>query len=177
MADRAHPFYDLHTHGFVRVATCTPRVRPADVTGNTDSILEEARHAHEAGVDLAVYPELCVTGYAIDDLHLQAAVIDAAEAAIGRIVEESAGLTTVLVVGAPIQRGARLYNCALAIADGRLLADRFGRRCPVDRLPALECWPSLPRSGLADWRAVCRSEPVIAVVGSAFGADAALATG
>ena len=121
MADRAHPFFDLHTHGFVRVATCTPRVRPADVSGNTDSILQEARRAHEAGVDLAVYPELCVTGYAIDDLHMQAAVIGAADAAIGRIVEESAGLTPVLVVGAPIQRGSRLYNCALAIANGRLL--------------------------------------------------------
>ena len=80
MADRAHPFFDLHTHGFVRVATCTPRVRPADVSGNTDSILQEARRAHEAGVDLAVYPELCVTGYAIDDLHMQAAVIGAADA-------------------------------------------------------------------------------------------------
>ncbi|WP_459789041.1 NAD(+) synthase [Alteriqipengyuania sp. 357] len=121
MAERAHPFFDLHTHGFVRVATCTPRVRPADVGGNTDSILKEAHHAHEAGVDLAVYPELCVTGYAIDDLHLQDAVIAAAEDAIGRIVEESAGLTTVLVIGAPVRRGARLYNCALAIADGRLL--------------------------------------------------------
>ncbi|MEL7686570.1 NAD(+) synthase [Citromicrobium bathyomarinum] len=121
MGDRTHSFFDMHTHGFVRVATCTPSVRPADVASNTQSILTQARHAHEAGVDLAVYPELCVTGYAIDDLHLQGAVIDAAEAAIGKIVEESAGLTTVLVIGAPIQRGARLYNCALAIANGRLL--------------------------------------------------------
>ncbi|WP_370184526.1 NAD(+) synthase [Alteriqipengyuania sp.] len=121
MGDRDHPFFDLHTHGFVRVATCTPDVRPADVGGNTDSILTEARHAHEAGVDLAVYPELCVTGYAIDDLHLQSAVIEAAAEAIARIVEESAGLAPVLVIGAPVQRGHRLYNCGLAIANGRLL--------------------------------------------------------
>jgi len=121
MGDRDHPFFDLHRHGLVRVATCTPCVRPADVTGNTDSILEEARNAHFAGVDLAVYPELCVTGYAIDDLHLQSAVIDAAEMAVGRIIEESAGLAPVLVIGAPVRRGHRLYNCALAIANGRLL--------------------------------------------------------
>ena len=112
---------DRHTHGFVRVATCTPCVRPADVAGNTASIIEEARHAHDAGVDLAVYPELCVTGYAIDDLHLQQAVIDAAEAAVGRIVAASEGLAPVLVIGAPVQRNGRLYNCALAIANGRLL--------------------------------------------------------
>lgn len=121
MGERTHPFFDMHTHGFVRVATCTPCVRPADIAGNTESILTEARRAHDAGVDLAVYPELCVTGYAIDDLHLQTAVIDAAEAAVGRIIEESAGLTTVLVIGAPVRRGHRLYNCALAIANGRLL--------------------------------------------------------
>ena len=121
MGQSAHPFFDLHTHGFVRVATCTPCVRPADVSGNAKSIVQIARDAHEAGVDFAVYPELCVTGYAIDDLHLQSAVIDAAETAVARIIEESAGLTPVLVIGAPVRRGSRLYNCALAIADGRLL--------------------------------------------------------
>ena len=121
MGQSAHPFFDLHTHGFVRVATCTPCVRPADVSGNAKSIVQIARDAHEAGVDFAVYPELCVTGYAIDDLHLQSAVIDAAETAVARIIEESAGLTPVLVIGAPVRRGSRLYNCALAISNGRLL--------------------------------------------------------
>ncbi|MEL7683733.1 NAD(+) synthase [Citromicrobium bathyomarinum] len=121
MGQSAHPFFDLHTHGFVRVATCTPCVRPADVSCNAKSIVEIARDAHEAGVDFAVYPELCVTGYAIDDLHLQSAVIDAAETAVARIIEESAGLTPVLVIGAPVRRGSRLYNCALAISNGRLL--------------------------------------------------------
>ena len=94
MGERAHPFFDMHTHGFVRVATCTPCVRPADITGNTDSILTEARRAHEAGVDLAVYPELCVTGYAIDDLHLQDALLDRVEQEIGRIVAASGELPT-----------------------------------------------------------------------------------
>ncbi|MEL7707672.1 NAD(+) synthase [Citromicrobium bathyomarinum] len=121
MGQSAHPFFDLHTHGFVRVATCTPCVRPADVSGNAKSIVQIARDAHEAGVDFAVYPELCVTGYAIDDLHLQSAVIDAAETAVARIIEESAGLTPVLVIGAPVRRGSRLYNCALAISNGLLL--------------------------------------------------------
>src|SRR6186997_2182065 len=40
--ERAHPFFDLHTHGFVRVATSTPRARPADVSFNRDAIIEEA---------------------------------------------------------------------------------------------------------------------------------------
>ena len=49
-------FMSLHRHGFVRVATSTPRVRPADVRFNRDAILEEARRADRAHVDLAVFP-------------------------------------------------------------------------------------------------------------------------
>jgi NAD+ synthase (glutamine-hydrolysing) len=117
----AHPFFDMHRHGFVRAATSTPRVRTADVSYNRDGIIAEARRAHDCHVDLLVYPELCVSSYAIDDLHLQTALLDAVESAIGEIVQASAGLSPVLLIGAPLRHNGRLYNCALAIADGRLL--------------------------------------------------------
>ena len=117
----AHRFYDMHTHGFVRVATSTPQVRTADVAHNAAAILDEARRAHDRNVDLVLYPELCVSSYAIDDLHLQGAMLDAVEAEIARVVAASAELTPVLVIGAPLRHNGRLYNCALAIAQGRLL--------------------------------------------------------
>ncbi len=120
-ADRAHPFYAMHGHGFVRVATSTPPVRTADVGFNRDGIIEQAKRAHAAHVDLLVYPELCVSSYAIDDLHMQSALLDAVEAAIGVIVEASAGLAPVLLIGAPLRHEGRLYNCAVAITDGVLL--------------------------------------------------------
>ena len=119
--ERAHPFFDLHTHGFVRVATSTPPVRTADVSFNRDGVIAEARRANAAGVDLLVYPELCVSSYAIDDLLLQSALLDAVEAAVGAIVAASKGLSPLLLIGAPLRQGGRLYNCALAIADGALL--------------------------------------------------------
>jgi NAD+ synthase (glutamine-hydrolysing) len=62
-----------------------------------------------------------VSSYAIDDLHLQDALLDAVEAGIGRIVDASIGLKPVLLVGAPLRRNGRLYNTALAIARGRIL--------------------------------------------------------
>ncbi|WP_428981650.1 NAD(+) synthase [Novosphingobium album (ex Liu et al. 2023)] len=111
----------MHGHGFVRVATSTPKVRTADVAFNRDAVLEEARRAHERHVDLLVYPELCLSSYAIDDLHLQGAMIAAVEAAVADIVTASAGLSPVLLVGAALRRKGRLYNCALAIAGGKLL--------------------------------------------------------
>ncbi|WP_095011696.1 NAD(+) synthase [Tsuneonella mangrovi] len=117
----AHPFYSIHAHGLVRVAASTPKVRTADVAFNRDAILEEARRAHAAHVDLVVYPELCVSSYAIDDLHLQAALHDAVEMAVGEIVLASRDFRSLLVIGAPLRHNGRLYNCALAIHRGRLL--------------------------------------------------------
>ena len=121
MAASSHPFFDMHTHGLVRVATATPCSRTGDVAFNTKGILSEARKAHDQNVDLVVYPELCVSNYAIDDLHLQNAMLDASEAAIGEIVAASADLAPVLVIGAALRRNAKIYNCALVIAGGELL--------------------------------------------------------
>jgi len=116
-----HPFYSLHRQGLVRVATSTPHVRTADVAFNRDAILAEARRAHGAHVDLLVFPELCLSSYALDDLHLQAALLDAVEQAASKILAATADLHPVMLLGAPLRHEGRLYNCALAIAGGRLL--------------------------------------------------------
>ncbi|MEP6288308.1 MAG: hypothetical protein ABJ079_00240, partial [Marinomonas sp.] len=84
---QADAFTAYHRHGFVRVATCTPRVRPADVTFNRDSLLEEMRRADAARVDLLVCPELSLSSYAIDDLHMQDALLNAVEEALGFLIE------------------------------------------------------------------------------------------
>jgi len=117
----AHPFFDMHEHGFVRVATATPCSRTADVAYNTAGVLAEARKAHAANVDLVVFPELTLSSYAIDDLLLQRALIERVEAALAEVVAASAELAPVLVVGAPLLRGDKLYNCAVVIAGGRIL--------------------------------------------------------
>ena len=114
-------FAAFHRHGLVRVAASTPRVRPADVSFNRDAVLEEARRAHAAGVDLVVYPELSISSYAIDDLHMQTALLDAVDAAVGAVAEASADLSPVLLVGAPLRHEGRLYNCAVVVSRGRIL--------------------------------------------------------
>jgi len=118
---KPHPFYSIHRHGLVRVAAATPRAHVANPAANAVEAIALAREAHAAGVDLIVYPELNLSSYAIDDLHMQAAQHVATEAAIGELVKASAKLRTVLIVGAAIPRNGRLYNCALAIARGVIL--------------------------------------------------------
>jgi len=116
-----HPFHDPATHGFVRVAAATPGVAVSDPTGNADFAIALAERAHAEHVDLVVFPELNLSSYAIDDLHLQDGMLRAVDAALARVVEASASLRPVLLVGAPLVRNGRIYNCAAVVAHGELL--------------------------------------------------------
>ncbi|HEX4903069.1 MAG TPA: NAD(+) synthase [Acidimicrobiales bacterium] len=116
-----HPFHDPATHGFVRVAAATPGVAVSDPTCNADFAIELAERAHAEHVDLVVFPELNLSSYAIDDLHLQDGLLKAVDAALARVVEASTSLRPVLLVGAPLVRNGRAYNCAAVVAHGELL--------------------------------------------------------
>ena len=120
MTDRP-PFAAIHAHGFVRVAAATPIVATADPAANAAATIALAEQADAAGVDLVVFPELGLSSYAIDDLHLQDALLEAVERALADVVAASASLVPVLLVGAPLRRNGRLYNTAVAIARGRVL--------------------------------------------------------
>jgi len=114
-------FFSPYRHGFVRVATAVPKVKLADPATNARSVLALAQEAHEAGVAVIVFPELGLSGYTIDDLLLQDVLLDAVEAAIATLVEASADLAPMIVVGAPLRDGGRLYNTAVAIQGGKVL--------------------------------------------------------
>ena len=116
-----HPFFSLHSHGLVRVAAATPVGSVGDPAANAAACLALAQQADAAGVDLVVFPELSISSYAIDDLHLQSALQRATDAALAEVVAASAMLRPVLLVGAGLVREGRLYNCAVAIARGRVL--------------------------------------------------------
>lgn len=113
-----HPFFSPRTHGFVRVAAATPVVHTADPVANADEHIRLIGQAAAEGVDLIVFPELSLTGYAIDDLHMQAALLDEVERQIEQVAgaAEAAGL--VAVVGAPLRHGDRLLNCGVVLANG-----------------------------------------------------------
>lgn len=114
-------FFSPYRHGFVRVATAVPKVKLADPATNAQGILALAREAHEAGVAVIVFPELGLTGYTIDDLLQQDVLLDAVEAAVTTLAEESADLAPMIVVGGPIRDAGRLYNTAIIIQGGKVL--------------------------------------------------------
>ena len=118
---KPHPFHAIHTHGIVRVAAATPVASVGDTAANAAATIALATDAHTRGVDLVVFPELNLTSYALDDLHLQTAQHHATEAAIAAVASATEKLTPVLLVGAALPRNGRLYNCAVVIARGRIL--------------------------------------------------------
>jgi len=114
-------FWSIYQHGFARVAACTGHTVIADPRANAASILRLARGCSEEGVAIAVFPELGLTGYSIEDLLLQDVVLDDVEAALAEIVAASADLLPVLVLGAPLRHRHRIYNCAVVVHRGRIL--------------------------------------------------------
>ena len=114
-------FYNAYDQGFARVAACTAPVAVADPATNVRTVLEQARTCHDEGVAVAVFPELCLSGYAIDDLLLQDTLLEAVRDAIDVLVEESRDLLPILLVGAPLVVGSRVLNCALVVHRGRVL--------------------------------------------------------
>ncbi|HEX8103552.1 MAG TPA: NAD(+) synthase [Solirubrobacteraceae bacterium] len=114
-------FRCLYSHGFARVAACTSRVEITDPQANAEAVLRQARACSDDGVAVAVFPELCLTGYSIEDLLLQDTVLDAAEAAVATVAAGTADLLPMVVFGAPLRHRNRIYNCAIVAHRGEVL--------------------------------------------------------
>jgi NAD+ synthase (glutamine-hydrolysing) len=114
-------FFSAYRHGFVRVAACTHHTTLADPAANAESVLRMARECHDDGVALALFPELTLSGYSIEDILLQDGLLDGVERAVADVVTASRGLLPVLVVGAPLRHRNRIYNTALVIHRGTVL--------------------------------------------------------
>ena len=117
----ADSFYSIYSHGFVRVAVCVPHVRVADPEFNAQRTAGLAAQASEAGAAVALFPELGISSYAIDDLLQQDALLDGVLTGVREIVHASKDLTPVLLIGAPLRFENRLFNCAVVIYRGRVL--------------------------------------------------------
>lgn len=114
-------FRNIYSHGFARVAASAIPVALADPATNAERIAAQVHELHQQTVAVALFPELSVTGYSLDDLVLQDPLLDAVDVAIVTIAERTADLLPVIVVGAPLRNGNRLYNCAVIIHRGAVL--------------------------------------------------------
>lgn len=109
-------------NGFLRVACATPEIKVADCENNSNNIIGLIKEANDNEASLIVFPELCITAYTCLDLFFQNELLDSAENALIKIVENTKNLDIISIVGIPIKKGGELYNCAAVIYHGEILA-------------------------------------------------------
>src|SRR3954462_5947951 len=114
-------FFNPYSHDFVRLAVATPLVRLGDPRYNVDATAELMQLAARDKVLLAVFPELGLSAYSCEDLFHQQALIDAAEAGLAALLQRTRALPLAALVGLPVAREGRLYNCEGLIARGKLI--------------------------------------------------------
>ena len=107
--------------GFIKVAAATPKIRVADCEYNADACIALMNEARDMGVNILVFPELCVTGYTCHDLFYQRTLLDGAMRALERMVGASAGCDMLVTVGCPLVYEGKLYNCAVVFQNGEVL--------------------------------------------------------
>ena len=108
--------------GFICVAAGTPKIRVADCRYNAEQIFTMMREADKQGVKILALPELCLTGYTCGDLFLQDTLLNGAVEGLRTILEATRHLEVLTALGMPVRARGKLYNCAVVIQKGDILA-------------------------------------------------------
>ncbi len=114
-------FFNLYHQGFIRTAVCVPDVKVGDPYFNTDRTIETAREAARGKAVFALFPELGLSAYSNEDLFHQDALLKGVTDNLERLLEATADMPIIIVVGAPLRVEARLFNCGLVLYKGEIL--------------------------------------------------------
>lgn len=108
-------------NGFIKVAAAIPSVKVADCSYNVQQIESLIAMAEGKGVEVIVFPELCITGYTCQDLFKQTLLLEQAETSVLMLLDFTRKLDIISIVGVPVVVGDLLLNCAAVIQEGDLL--------------------------------------------------------
>ena len=109
-------------YGIIKVASCSPHLVVADCGYNRKKIVEEAKALSVKGVEIAVFPELSITGSCCGDLFLQSSLQKKAVSVLEEIASQTAELNMVIFVGLPFVQPDGLFNVTAAVFNGDILA-------------------------------------------------------
>lgn len=107
-------------YGFVKVAAAIPSLKIADCKFNALQICNLIKEAANKEVEVMVFPELCITGYSCGDLFGQTTLLDASIEALKFLLEQTADLDTISILGMPLEYNSTLLNCAVVICKGKI---------------------------------------------------------
>ncbi len=146
-----------------------------NVQGNLDIIIARWKQAAQDGSDLAVFPEMCLSGYPLQDLVHSPNILNHCQKAIQELVKLSSSIDCALIVGAPEKREDSIFNTAYVIDQKQILAKRDKQRLPNhsvfdevrDFASGLPCGPVMIRGvkvGLLICEDLWHDDPVECIV-------------
>lgn len=107
--------------GFYRIASVCPALKVADTDFNTEEIIRCGHLAKNEGAAVAVFPELCITGYTCSDLFHQELLLQKSVASLLKIAKAFDDSDMVMAVGLPLRIMSKLYNCAALLQCGKII--------------------------------------------------------
>ena len=111
----------------LRIAACQLDTVVGDLDGNADRVLAALDRAEAAGCDVAVFPELAITGYPPEDLLLKPRFVADNRAALEKVAARTGRCAA--VVGF-VDAGRDLFNAAAVCAHGAILGTYHKRLLP-----------------------------------------------
>lgn len=115
-------FASPYAHGFARVAAITIPSHPGEPDRNVPEIAAAARQAARQGACVAVFPEMCISGYTLDDLVFSERLLASVEKGIELLAKATSDCAELIVVGAPLRIAGQIYDCAVFLARGKVIA-------------------------------------------------------
>lgn len=112
----------MMNYGYIKVASAIPSVKVGDCQFNLQETEQMIARAEGQGVEIIVFPELSITGYTCQDLFRQQLLLDVAEQSVLMLLDFTRQLDIITIIGAPVQVGMILLNCAIVIQKGEILA-------------------------------------------------------
>jgi len=108
-------------NAYLKAAALSPRVTVANPAENARTALEAIQMALAAGAQVIVLPELGLSGCTCGDLFAQSALLEACEASLRWLAEQTAHSAALIAVGLPMRIDGRLFNCAAVLQSGNIL--------------------------------------------------------
>ena len=113
----------MHDNGFIRIAAAVPQVTVADPAANVRAIIDQLQQIDtECHADIIVFPEMSITAYTCADLFHNTELLQSALNALDNLLMATQGADTLVFAGMPLMVDNLLYNCAVAMYKGTILA-------------------------------------------------------
>lgn len=112
----------------LKIALAQLNFTVADIKANTAKIIAAAEQAKQQQADAIVFPELCITGYPPEDLLFRGDFIRQAQQAVDHVARKIYGIH--LVIGYPQHQDDQLYNAAVVLRDGQVIAEYHKNALP-----------------------------------------------